>query len=72
MSDMLTDIRFWAQIMDDARRTVLCSPDLESRIKGIVDSYGAGGFITVLASPYVPDDKVYIVNEAGIRAAWRP
>jgi hypothetical protein len=68
MSDVWTDVRFWSLVMGDLRRTILCSPDMESRMKGIVDSYGVDGFITVLASPYVPDDKVYVIDNTAVES----
>lgn len=80
MNDMLTEVRFWAQIIGDARRTVLVNPDLESRVKGWVDARGLGGVITVNASPAVPTDRCYVIDtgavEADLRRAlqgrWRP
>lgn len=62
MNDMLTEVKFWAQVVNDAKRTVLCAPDLESRIKGLVDARGMGGIITVKASPAVPGDRLYVVD----------
>lgn len=68
MSGVLTEVRFWAQVIGDAKRTVICSPDLESRCKGYVEARGLAGLITVQASPYVPDDRIFVVDEQAIGA----
>lgn len=74
MNDVLTEVRFWAQVMTDAQRTVLCSPENESRCKGYVDARGLAGLIKVVASPGVPDNQLFIVDEhaveADLREAW--
>jgi len=66
MSDVLTEVRFWAQVIGDSRRTVICPPDLESRCKGYVDARGLGGLITVKASPYCPTNQILVVDEQGL------
>jgi len=68
MSDALTDVRFWMQVLTDARRTVLCSPENESRCKGYVDARGLAGQFTVIASPIVSDDHLIIVDEQALEA----
>lgn len=68
---VLDGLRFWAQVTDDARRTVVCSPDMESRVKGWVETRGLGGVFTVKASPVCPDDRVLLLDEEAIDAAFR-
>ena len=70
MNDVLTEVRFWRQVMTDAKRTVLCNPDLESRIRGWVDARGLGGLITVTPSPAVPMDRVFVVDEQAVQASF--
>jgi hypothetical protein len=60
-SEILTEIKFWQIVIADARKTVLCPPDLESRLKGYVDARLLGGIIRVVASPYCPEDQVLIL-----------
>lgn len=69
MSDMLTEVRFWAQVIGDVKRTVVCSPEMESRCKGYVDARGLGGLITVKASSGVPDTTLLVIDEGAIAAA---
>ena len=66
--DMLTEIRFWQQVVGDSKRTVVCSPDLESRCKGYVEARGLGHLITVIASPACPDDRLFVIDEQAMNA----
>jgi hypothetical protein len=68
MSDVLTEVRFWLQVTADARRTVVCPPDLESRCKGYIDARELGHLITVKASPFMPDDCLYVIDEGALQA----
>ena len=68
-NDVLTEVRFWAQVIGDARRTVLCPPDLESRIKGWVDARGMGGIIRVMASPFCPKGSIYVIDDGATAAS---
>ena len=70
MNDTLTEIRFWQQVMTDAKRTVMCSPEMESRCKGYVAARGLAGLITIKASPAVPDDKLLVIDEQALAADW--
>jgi hypothetical protein len=83
VNDPLTEVHFWAQVIGDAKRTVICSPDLESRVKGWVEARGMGGIITVQAGPFVPDNRLYIIDTPALDASlqqsiqegirnWRP
>jgi hypothetical protein len=69
VNDVLTEVRFWSIVAKNAKRTVLCSPDLESRCKGYVEAAGLGGIITVKASPGCPDDRLFVVDEEAMRAS---
>lgn len=68
-NDPLTEVRFWAQVMTDAQRTVICSPDLESRIKGWVDARMMGGLIKVIPNPVCPDNQIWVIDEHAIEAS---
>lgn len=71
MSDVLTEVRFWTQVIGDQKRTVFCSPGLESRVKGWIDARGMGHLLTVKASQGCPDTQVFMVDEQGIEAEWQ-
>lgn len=55
---MLDEIRFWMQVTGDAKRTIICSPENESRIKGWIDARDMGGILTVYVNRFCPDDRV--------------
>jgi hypothetical protein len=65
---LLTEIRLWAQVAGDARRTIVCSPDLESRIKGWLSARDLLGFHTVEVNPYMPDGRIFVVDSGAINA----
>ncbi|MGH9252638.1 MAG: hypothetical protein ACRD0W_24445 [Acidimicrobiales bacterium] len=66
--DMLTEIRFWSQVIGDAKRIILCSPELESRVKSWIDARGMGGVLTVKASRGCPDDRIFIIDQGAMAA----
>lgn len=69
--EALTEIRFWAQVLTDARRTVICPPEWESRCKGYVDARELGGLIKVVASPFTPPGQIIVMDEQAMEASWR-
>lgn len=69
MNDTLTEVRFWAQVIGDAKRTVMCPPDLESRCKGYVAARGLEHLITVQANPYCPGGRLFVIDEQAIQAS---
>lgn len=64
-----TEVRFWAQVHADAERTVVCSPNLESRVKGWVAARLMAGLITVKPSRLCPDDQIWVLDEHAIAAS---
>jgi hypothetical protein len=77
-NDPLTEVRFWAQVLTDSKRTVVCNPDLESRIKGWVEARLMGGLITVVPNPFCPADQVFVIDKHALAASiaettgWKP
>lgn len=62
------DMRFWVQVLRDSRRTVMCSPDLESRVKTRLSTFGLDGMFTVKVNRYLPDDMMLVIDEQAIQA----
>jgi hypothetical protein len=58
---MLTEIRFYQQVILAARKTIVCSPEMESRVKTTVDMFGLRGVIAVVVLPSVPDDRIFVL-----------
>ena len=68
MISPLEEVAFWAQIFDDAKRTVYCNPELESRAKGHIDALQMGGIFEVIATPNMPEDQVLVVDTQALEA----
>jgi len=66
----LTEVLFWSQVIGDSRRTVVCNPDLESRIKGWVDARGMGGVLKVQPNPACPANRMFVIDEQAIAAGF--
>lgn len=60
---MLDDILFWSQVVTDSERTIVCSPEYESRLKAVIEARGLSGLLTVLARRECPDDQMWVVDE---------
>lgn len=60
---MLDDIRFWFQVMTDSERTIVCSPEHESRLKTVIEAWGLSKLLTVLPRRECPDDQMWVVDE---------
>jgi hypothetical protein len=67
---MLDDVRFWSQVVEDARRVILCAPKHEAQIKAWLASRGYWLY-EVRSTPIVPGDRVYIIDEQGLEAQLR-
>lgn len=63
--------RFFAQIIGDAKRTVLCEPHRVDEIRGAVDRMGAAGILTVKASKVCPEGKLLVIDEQALEASAR-
>lgn len=68
---MLDTIRFWDQVVQDSRRTLLVSPELESRAVEMVKARDLAHVVTVKANPHLPEGNVYLVDEQAIEADLR-
>lgn len=72
MSDgeqIYTDVRFWAQIIGDSKRTVICEPEKVDAVREAVESRGLGGIVTVQGSLACPPSKLLIIDEPALLAA---
>lgn len=66
---MIDDIRFWAQVMTDQERTIICPPEYESRLKTMIEARGLSGLLTVLARRECPEDKLLVIDEHAMDAS---
>ena len=68
---MLTDIRFYSQVIGDSKRTILCQPSLVDAVREAVEAHDAGGIYTVRASPACPDGKLLVLDEQAMEASFQ-
>ncbi|WP_460705606.1 hypothetical protein [Myceligenerans halotolerans] len=68
---MLDDVRFWAQVYEDSRRTLIVPPDLESRAVETVKARGLEGIVTVRVSRWLPAGMVFLIDEQALEANLR-
>lgn len=66
---ILDDARFWAQVMTDQERTIVCPPEYESRLKVMIETRGLSGLLTVLPSRVCPDDKLIVIDRHALDAS---
>ncbi|MFI9618121.1 hypothetical protein ACIG8S_04300 [[Kitasatospora] papulosa] len=65
------EARFFAQIIGDARRTILCEPHRVDEIQDVVERLGMAGILTVKASQVCPEGKLLVLDEQAMEATFR-
>lgn len=71
MADILTDILFWLQVTEDSKRTILCHPSMTEAVKAKLAEMGTDQFHTVRESPWIAEDRLYIVDKHAADALMR-
>jgi hypothetical protein len=66
--DPLDEVRVWSLVGDLTKRTVVCSPDNESRVKTWLAARGMDGTISVVVNRFVRDDQLIVMDTDGLRA----
>lgn len=67
LDQMLTDIRFYEQVLLDSRRTIVCPPDLAVAVQAVVEQCDAANLFTVCASPACPEGRLILIDEQAQR-----
>lgn len=65
---VLDEVRFWQIVLASQARTIVCSPEMESRVKGFLDARDLRGTYNVVVSRVCPDTSVYVMDEQAIQA----
>lgn len=68
---MLTEIRFYEQVIGDAQRTIYCEPSMLAAVQDAVEVRGVGHIYTVRASQACPEGKLLLVDEQAMEAAFQ-
>lgn len=73
--DVLTDVRFWMQIIRDSKRTIYTPPELAEATLERVCEMGLEEHFDVQASAACPKNRILIVDtqaiDAGIQEAFQ-
>lgn len=66
--DLFEEVRKFVGEIDKAntKHVLVCHPDNEEQIKSIVDEYPQTNIGEVIASIYIPLDKIIIINPHGL------
>jgi hypothetical protein len=67
---MLTEIRFYEQILGDAKRTIYCQPSVTAAVRDAVEAHSAGHLFTVRSTPVCPEGKLILVDEQALEASF--
>jgi hypothetical protein len=65
---MLDEISFYGIAKQEAKRTILCEPDLEHAIRAAVDQLKASDILTVCPSPACPEGQLIVIDEGALEA----
>lgn len=57
---VLEDIREALKTIDSLKQTIICHPDLEQRVKDLVEAEGKTYWYTVVANPYCSPQQIFI------------
>lgn len=63
------EIRFYAQTLGDAERTILCEPDRVDDVRTAVEQMGVSHLLTVRASVSCPTGKLLVLDEQALQAS---
>ncbi|MYR75150.1 MULTISPECIES: hypothetical protein [unclassified Streptomyces] len=63
------EIKFYAQAIGDARRTLVCEPHREGQVRDAVASQGLDAVLTVMTSPACPAGRLLVLDTPALQAA---
>ncbi|NUS82766.1 MAG: hypothetical protein HOY75_08430 [Streptomyces sp.] len=64
------ELRFMAQTLGDAERTIICEPQQEAQLRFLVDQMGMATLWTVRASLACPTGKILVLDEQAMQASF--
>ncbi|MFE2600120.1 hypothetical protein ACFXCZ_27135 [Streptomyces sp. NPDC059396] len=67
--DFLDELRFTMQVVNDAKRTLICEPDNAHEVRSLIDSMGASAAFDVKASTYCPPGQIIVLDEQALTAS---
>ncbi|NUS01889.1 MAG: hypothetical protein HOV97_04920 [Nonomuraea sp.] len=67
--DVLTDVRFWMQVMRDAKRTIICPPEMAEAVLERVCEFDMQDHFDVQGSPACPPKSILVIDSQALEAA---
>lgn len=68
---ILDDVRFWATVIEEQRRILICPPSMVDAVNRKLAELGVAGLHEVQASPFVPADQILVIDPNAIEASTR-
>lgn len=65
------EVLFWAQTLEDSRRTVVCRPELADQVRQLLEAHGVAGMFDVREDRWVPEGQILVMDHNAIDAATR-
>lgn len=69
MAEPNIDEAFWEIARGIAKRTVVCHPDAEERLRRTIEARGLRDLITVAVNQYCPPDRAFIFDTDTMEAS---
>ncbi|MFW3473649.1 hypothetical protein ACN24M_20495 [Streptomyces microflavus] len=66
--DFWDELRFATQVMNDAKRTLICEPDKADEVRALVEAMGAAGTFEVMTSAACPPGQILVLDEQALTA----
>lgn len=63
------ELRFTAQTLGDAKRTIICEPGRKDEVCRAVDRMSLAGLLSVRASEACPPGKLLVIDDQAIQAS---
>jgi hypothetical protein len=67
----MENLKVWLQDLIDSERTIMCSPEWESRIKSMIAASPCAGLWTVDVMPGMGDDQFWVLDHNALEASVR-
>lgn len=68
---ILDDVRFWAAVIEEQRRILICQPAMLDAVNRKLADLGIDGLHEVQASPLMPDDQIWVIDPNVVEASTR-
>ncbi|MBC9000525.1 hypothetical protein [Micromonospora aurantiaca (nom. illeg.)] len=69
--DAEAEVRFWAQVIEDERRTVYCEPGRVTEVRQLLTEHDMGDQFDVHESPACLPGQILMVDHNALDAAMR-